>query len=71
MPKSLGRTAQDIAGSVETLYVSARDIVRQLRPEIIDMLGLRSALAELVRIYDEIHADCRFKLNGPADLPSL
>ena len=69
--KVIGRTAQDIAASVETLYVSARDIVRQLRPEIIDMLGLWGALAELVRTYDEIHADCRFTLDGPAELPSL
>ena len=69
--KVISKSAQDIAVSVETLYVSARDIVRQLRPEIIDMLGLLGALAELVRTYDEIHPACRFILNGPVALPDL
>ena len=65
------RSAKDIAGRVEALYASARDIVKQLRPEIIDMLGLREALAELVRSYDEIHPNCRFVLQAPQTLPEL
>lgn len=69
--KDIAKSASDIANSVETLYVSARDIVKQLRPEIIDMLGLVGALAELVRTYDEIHPDCHFVLNVPVSLPEL
>ncbi len=65
------RSAKDIASSVEGLYASAREIVKQLRPEIIDMLGLREALSELVRNYDEIHPECRFVLQAPPSLPEL
>jgi two-component system sensor histidine kinase UhpB len=35
------------------------------------MLGLWGALAKLARTYGEIHAHCRFTLQGPAELPDL
>lgn len=64
-------SARSIAGSVDTLYSSAREIIRQLRPETIDMLGLVGALAELVRTYDEAHPACGFELVAPMELPEL
>ncbi|VTU19885.1 Signal transduction histidine-protein kinase/phosphatase DegS [Variovorax sp. SRS16] len=69
--KDIRQCAKDIAGSVEVLYASARAIAKQLRPEVIDMLGLLGALAELIRSYDEIHPDCRFVLAAPRALPEL
>jgi two-component system, NarL family, sensor histidine kinase UhpB len=73
-----GEAAREIEGAAErinrstsALYASARAIVRQLRPEMLDMLGLAGALREMMRQYDELHPDCRFSFEAQADLPEL
>jgi two-component system, NarL family, sensor histidine kinase UhpB len=65
------KSAERILSTVDTLYGSARSLVKQLRPETIDMLGLRGAIEEMVRHYDELHPGCRFELRVGSDFPKL
>ncbi|MBZ8143306.1 hypothetical protein CLD22_26015 [Rubrivivax gelatinosus] len=66
--EALAAGADHIARRVDDLYRRARVIVKQLRPEVLDALGLAGAIEELVRQYDEIHPRCRFRLRAPASL---
>lgn len=63
--------AGSLASSTSDLYEMARGIVKQLRPEVLDTLGLHGALAEMVREYDQLHLTCRFKLQTSAKFPAL
>lgn len=67
----IGRTAGDISATTERLYSAARDIVKRLRPEVIDALGLVGAIEEMVRSYDQLHPDCRFTLHVDDQFPAL
>ncbi|RZI83523.1 MAG: HAMP domain-containing protein [Rubrivivax sp.] len=67
----LAQDARRIATTAEAIYTSTRHIVKSLRPEVIDMLGLTGAIEELVRHFDEVHPDCRFAFEAEADLPDL
>jgi hypothetical protein len=55
---------------VETIYDRARAILRKLRPEIIDALGLAGSVEETVRAFARSHQTCTFELDAQA-LPSL
>lgn len=63
--------ATAISDLTKTLYAIARDIVKRLRPEVLDTLGLRGAVEEMVQNYDAIHPDCTFVLRVGADLAHL
>ncbi len=52
------------------MYARARAIVRKLRPEIIDALGLAGAAEETVRTFGELDRHCRFELVAEP-LPSI
>ena len=56
----LARIAKRISVMSEHVYNTARSIIKQLRPEVIDTLGLEGALRELVRTYDVAHPECEF-----------
>lgn len=53
--------AHSIIRNTASLYNMARGIVKRLRPEVIDTLGLRDAVEEMVTFYDENHPECSFK----------
>jgi two-component system sensor histidine kinase UhpB len=65
------RVAQAISVTTQGLYSKARDIVRSLRPEVIDTLGLKRAIADMVRNYDEIHPACEFTFFSGTGFPDL
>lgn len=65
------RDAQRIATTAESIYATTRNIVKRLRPEIIDTLGLSGAIEELVRTADTLHSGCRFHFHAASDLPNL
>ncbi|RZL09102.1 MAG: sensor histidine kinase [Rubrivivax sp.] len=67
----VARGARRIATTAESLYSSTRSIVKSLRPEVIDTLGLAGAVEELVRGFDQVHPDCRFTFRADAGLPEL
>jgi two-component system sensor histidine kinase UhpB len=47
-------------------------MIKRLRPEVLDMLGLAGAIAEAVRLFNESGSNCKleFKLESP-EPPSL
>jgi two-component system sensor histidine kinase UhpB len=67
----MARSLQRIASTAERLYASTRQIVKNLRPEVIDSLGLAGAMEELVRNMDKVHPACRFSFHADPDLPDL
>jgi len=53
------------------LYNNGRTLVRRLRPEMLDMLGLQGALEEMVRLVGSSHPSCRFTLRAEGDFAGL
>jgi two-component system sensor histidine kinase UhpB len=52
------------------LYASGRRLVRRLRPEVLDMLGLHGAVEEMMRHYDS-GSGCRFEFRSEGDFSRL
>lgn len=63
--------AQSIAALSLALYNSGRTLVRRLRPEMLDMLGLQGALEEMVRQVGSSHPTCKFSLRVEGDLAGM
>jgi len=61
--------AQSIITLALGLYNSGRTLVRRLRPEVLDMLGLDGAVEEMVRHHDR--AGCRFVFQAEGDFARL
>jgi two-component system sensor histidine kinase UhpB len=59
--------AQSIIKLALGLYNSGRALVRRLRPEVLDMLGLDGAVEEMMRHYDNARSGCRFELLAQGD----
>lgn len=62
--------AQLDAGVSDT-YERTRRIIKQLRPEVLDTLGLVGALKELTRDFDNAHSSCRFRYEGIETRPEI
>lgn len=58
-------------GTTKRLYETARRIVKELRPEVIDTLGLAGAVREMVNTYDALHPECGFELEVSDTFPTL
>jgi two-component system sensor histidine kinase UhpB len=69
--EEIKQKAQSIIRLTLDLYASARNIVRRLRPEALDMLGLHGAVEEMVRHYDMAHPHCRFDFQSAGDFSKL
>lgn len=63
--------AQAITKLALGLYNSGRSLVRRLRPEMLDMLGLEGALEEMVRQVGSSHPACRFTLRMEGDMGAV
>ena len=53
------------------LYNSGRSLVRRLRPEVLDMLGLDGAVEEMVQHYGSAHQGCRFRFQAEGAFAGL
>ena len=69
--EDISRTAHEIADTTGGLYATARNIVKELRPEVIDTLGLKAAIEEMVNKYDSLHLACQFRLKVSSAFPDL
>jgi len=69
--KEVHATATEITKTIAALYQSARDLIKQLRPEVIDVLGLAGALQEMTREYNQLVPLVRFVLHVSPDFPPL
>ncbi|MYM25730.1 sensor histidine kinase [Duganella sp. FT135W] len=63
--------AQSIIKLTLGLYNSGRALVRRLRPEVLDMLGLEGAVEEMLRHYDNARSGCRFNLQARGDFSRM
>jgi two-component system sensor histidine kinase UhpB len=61
--------AQAITRLALDLYANGRRLVRRLRPEVLDMLGLHGAVEEMLRHYDS--SGCRFSFHSEGDFSKL
>jgi two-component system, NarL family, sensor histidine kinase UhpB len=68
---AIERTATDITRTMSRLYDSARSLVKQLRPEVIDVLGLTGALQEMVNEYNKLLPNIEFVLRVADEFPDL
>lgn len=64
----LHEPAQTIVDVSAQMYDAMHDIVRQLRPLVLDHLGLQAALQELVGVQQARHPGIRFNLSINGDL---
>lgn len=64
-------TAATMSSSISEIYAAGRSLVKWLRPEVIDTLGLKGAVQELIRTYDGLHRDCRFSLHTSERFPNV
>jgi len=69
--EEINKRARAIIALTSNLYKIAREIVRKLRPEIIDALGLCGAVEEMIRHYDALHPGYRFSFEHKGDFSSL
>jgi len=63
--------AQSIIQLALGLYNSGRSLVRRLRPEVLDMLGLDGAVEEVIRHYDSARSGCRFDMQAHGDFSKM
>jgi len=67
----VAQIAQRISDTTQELYGSVRSIVKQLRPEVLDTLGLKGALEGMVRSFDEADPNCEFTFAADRAFPDL
>jgi two-component system sensor histidine kinase UhpB len=69
--EEIGVCAKSIMALTLELYENARIIVRRLRPEVLDMLGLRGAIEEMVNVYNATYPSCHFQFKENGDCSVL
>jgi two-component system, NarL family, sensor histidine kinase UhpB len=69
--EEIKQKSQAITKLTLDLYASGRRLVRRLRPEVLDMLGLHGAVEEMIRHYDSSHPECRFEFHSEGDFANL
>jgi two-component system sensor histidine kinase UhpB len=63
--------AQSIIKLTLDLYANGRNLVRRLRPEVLDMLGLQGAIEEMLRYFNTDPSICQFTLHSSGDFSHL
>jgi len=61
----------EIAGIAERTYDVTRNMMRRLRPPVLDELGLLTALQELVDSWNAAHGECFCRLNCRGEIDTL
>ena len=66
--KSILDMSKQIIESTKDLYDTGRSIIKRLRPEVLDILGLEMAVAEMVNTYNKADPDCEFTFKCTGDV---
>lgn len=53
------------------LYASGRNLVRRLRPEVLELLGLQGAIEEMLRYLNAAPSTCHFSFQAKGDFSQL
>jgi two-component system sensor histidine kinase UhpB len=64
-------SAESIINVTSSLYTSARKIVRRLRPEVLDMLGLEGAVEEMLQTYESAPGAPAFTFKHSGDIQQV
>lgn len=70
-PEEIASDADKMNSTIQTLYRIARSMVKRLRPEALDTLGLRGALEEMCHSYDRLYPQCEFRFEMAEDIPNV
>lgn len=60
-----------MSSMINDVYAMGREIIRRLRPEVIDALGLCGAIRDLIESYDRVHPACQFNVVFLGNLDDL
>lgn len=71
MHEEIKQKANAIIQLTLDLYANGRNLVRRLRPEVLDMLGLQGAIEDMLRSYHQSADGCAFRLEAEGDFSSL
>ncbi len=69
--QEIATKAQAIGQITRNLYANGRSLVRRLRPEVLDMLGLPGAVEEMLKHYNDVAQGCHFTLEYAGDFAQL
>jgi len=64
-------TANSITEEVERIYADARRMIKSLRPEVLDSVGLAGAITEVVRTFNADRSGCDVELYIPIEDEAL
>ncbi|MBY0574475.1 MAG: HAMP domain-containing protein [Undibacterium sp.] len=53
------------------LYTNGRNLVRRLRPEVLELLGLQGAVEDMLRYYNESQSACHFYFDAQGEFAQL
>ncbi|MFZ6766967.1 HAMP domain-containing sensor histidine kinase [Undibacterium sp. Di26W] len=74
-PGAVADEIQERAKAITTLtldlYANGRNLVRRLRPEVLDMLGLQGAVEDMLRHYNSNAQGCQFHFDSEGDFSQL
>ncbi|WMW81872.1 HAMP domain-containing protein [Undibacterium cyanobacteriorum] len=63
--------AKNVVEMALGLYANGRNLVRRLRPEVLEVMGLRGAIEEMLRLYNEGGQSCHFSFQSEGEFSSL
>jgi signal transduction histidine kinase len=66
-----GRKIEELIERISNVYDSSRNIVRMLRPEVIDSLGLIGAIKDRIDMFNTSHSECRVKFEYEGNFSDL
>lgn len=69
--REISDRAQSMLKITTSLYTTARNIVRRLRPEVLDILGLQGAAADLVHNFEILHPKCQVVFDSSGDFEKV
>lgn len=67
----IAERASSISEHTNDLYTQGRALVKRLRPEILDVLGLDQAVDEMIRGYGVAHQNFHFSFQSAGDMSKL
>jgi two-component system, NarL family, sensor histidine kinase UhpB len=71
LQEELQNKARSIIKITLDLYASGRGLVRRLRPEVLEMLGLDGAIQDMLKYLNNDSAECHFALDADGDFTHL
>ncbi len=69
--KSIQESARSMVKLALDLYANGRNLVRRLRPEVLELMGLQGAVEEMIRVNNAAQSNCVFYFSCEGDARRL